>query len=330
MRVAILGAGAIGGCLAISLAEAGCDITLLARGTHLDAIRKSGLRVIDAEGGETSRQMAAVDDPANLGPQDLLISTLKAPALPQVLKGVPETVRQSVPLLTAMNGVFWWYGHGFQTNFQTLDTSRLDPGGALARLTDPAKAMGAVIYSTNEVIAPGVVRNRSATNRLVIGPSHPDQVDRVAEIFAPLSSARFAFEVVADVRKRMWHKLLRNLSSAPISVLTAARVREINEYPETLGLARALFLEGAEVAAAHGFSGLSHEVDSVLSAGTGALQRPSMRQDLDLRRPMEVDSILRIVQDFARQAAVPVPVLDMIIPLVILRARTAGCYPPSA
>ncbi|TGD41740.1 2-dehydropantoate 2-reductase [Pseudotabrizicola sediminis] len=329
MRVAILGAGATGGCLAISLAEAGCDVTLLARGAHFDAIRQSGLRLIDAEGGEITRQMKAVDDPADLGPQDLLISTLKAPALPLVLGKVPETLRRNVPLLTAMNGVFWWYGHGFQPQSRALDTSRLDPAGQMSLLTDPGAAMGAVIYSTNEVVAAGVVRNRSKTNRLVIGSSQPDRTDHVAALFQRLSSPRFEFEVVADIRRRMWHKLLRNLSSAPISVLTAARVREINDDPQVLGLARALFLEGAQVAAAHGFSGLSADVEDVVSPGVGALQRPSMRQDLDLRRPMEIDSILRIVQDFGRQSDVYVPVLDMIVPLVILRARTAGCYPPA-
>lgn len=327
MHVAILGAGAIGGCLAAGLAGAGHRVSLLARGAHLAAIQARGLRFIRADGAETVLALHATDDPSQLGAPDLLISTLKAPALADVLTALPRSLLNDAPLITAMNGVFWWYGEGFAPGGRTPDTARLDPQGRLAALVDPARVIGAVIYATNEVIEPGVVANRSAQNRFVLGAPDPARTGWLRDLIAPLSGPLVTFEAQADIRRELWRKLLRNLSSAPLSVLTAARVREIYADPEVAAIARALFLEGAAVAAAHGIDGLGDDVDQVVRAGAGALQRPSMRQDLDRRRPMEIDTLLLIVRDFARQADVATPVLEMIVALVTLRAREAGCYP---
>jgi 2-dehydropantoate 2-reductase len=327
VRVAILGAGAIGGCVAAGLVEAGHTVTLLTRGAHLVAIRSVGLRLVDAEGRDTLVPVAATDDPEELGPQDLIISTLKAPGLPQVLEALPPGFLRQTPLMTAMNGVFWWYGHDFSPGGASPETARLDPGGRLSRLVDPAHAIGAVIHSTNEVIEPGVVKNRSKRNRLIIGAPDDGGTQLATRLAGELTGDRVVFEPVADIRRHMWRKLLRNLSSAPLSVLTAATVRDLNADPYVAVLARALFLEGAAVAATHGFGGLADEVDAAFAPGAGAAQKPSMRQDLELGRPMELDSILRIVQDFARQAGVAVPVLDTVLPLVSLRARMAGCDP---
>jgi len=327
MRIAILGAGAIGGCLAAGLTEAGAQVSILARGDHLAAIRADGLRFIRPDGAQTVLDLPATDDPSELGDQDLLISTLKTPALADVLASLPAALLRDTPLITAMNGVFWWYGHGFSPRGQKPDTSRLDPGGRLSRLVDPENVIGAVIYSTNQVISPGVVQNRSTGNRFVLGTPDPAQTGRLERLIAPLSGGLVTLQAEPDIRRQMWHKLLRNLSSAPLSVVTAARVREIYGDRDVAVLARALFLEGAAVAQAHDIAGLADEVDQAVKPGSGALQQPSMRQDLELRRPMEIDSLLAIVQDFARQSGVAVPVLDTVLALVKLRARVAGCYP---
>ncbi|MFN4170317.1 MAG: ketopantoate reductase family protein [Pseudorhodobacter sp.] len=321
MRVAILGAGAIGGFLASALAESGLIVTVLARGPHLDAIKSSGLRLRDASGQEIVTRPAATDDPAALGRQDLLITTLKAPALASVLATLPAELRQGVPVIMAMNGVFWWYGQDFRAGGRPVDTQRLDPGGRLAAMLDPAQALGAVIYSTNQVIEPGLVLNRSPKNRYVLGG--PTPIPGLEDLAARLSGPRVLFEPAADIRRQMWHKLLRNLSSAPVSVLTGARVRDINDDPGTAAIARALFLEGAAVAQSHGFAGLADEVDSVVAPGQGALQQPSMRQDLNLARPLEIETMLAIVQDFGRGAGVATPVLDTVVPMIRLADRIA-------
>lgn len=317
MRIAILGAGAVGGFLAVALTEAGHTVTVLARGAHLAAIRASGLRLRDASGAETVARLYATDDPAALGPQDLLVTTLKAPALADVLAQTPPASLRQAPVVTAMNGVFWWYARDFAPCAGVA--SRLDPGGRLTALLDPAQALGAVIHSTNQVIEPGLVLNRSAQNRFLIGGPGPAAAP--GEMARALSGPRARFEAAGDIRREMWRKLLRNLSSAPISVLTGARVREINDDPETARLARALFLEGAAVAESHGFHSLGEDVATVIAAGQGALQQPSMRQDLNLGRPMEIDAILGAVQDFGRAAGVATPVLDMVLPLVALADR---------
>ena len=324
MRIAILGAGATGGLLAVALSEQGHDVSVLVRGPHLAAIAADGLCLRDPSGQETVIRLLATDDPTQLGPQDVLITTLKAPALAAVIRDLPETLR-GLPVIMAMNGVFWWYGIGFQPQGVPVDCSLLDPGAVLAGLTDPAQIQGAIIYATNQVVAPGVVQNRSMSNRFLIGGPVPSDLSQ--SLATRLTSARADVVVAEDIRRQMWHKLLRNLSSAPISVLTGARVREINGNADTAQLARALFLEGAAVAASHGFAGLADEVDTVIAPGKGALQVPSMRQDYDLGRPMEIDSMLWIVQQFARAAGVATPVLDSVLPLVILAAQTTGCYP---
>lgn len=324
MRIAILGAGATGGLLGVALAEAGHDVSLLVRGRHLGAIKAHGLLLRDVSGQETVCRFHATDDPSRLGPQDVLITTLKAPALAQVIRALPEELR-ACPVIMAMNGVFWWYGIGFEPTGQPLDCSLLDPGAILAGLLDPAQIQGAIIYATNQVVEPGIVQNRSATNRFALGGPVPSALSQ--RLASSLSGPRAEFTVADDIRRQMWHKLLRNLSSAPISVLTGSRVRDINENADTATLARALFLEGAAIAASHGFTGLADEVDTVIAPGKGALQVPSMRQDFDLGRPMEIDSILGMVQQFARAAGVATPVLDTVLPLVVLAAQTVGCYP---
>lgn len=324
MRVAILGAGATGGLLAVALAEAGHEVSLLVRGPHLTAIATDGLCLCDPAGQKTVIRPHSTDDPAQLGPQDVLITTLKAPALAAVMQSLPRPLR-GLPVIMAMNGVFWWYGIEFQPKGVPLDCRLLDPGAALSGLLDPAQVQGAIIYATNQVVAPGIVQNRSPSNRFAIGGPVPSNLSQT--LADQLTSDRAQFVVAEDIRRQMWHKLLRNLSSAPISVLTGARVRDINADPDTARLARALFLEGAAIAASHGFTGLADDVELVIAPGKGANQVPSMRQDFDLRRPMEIDSMLRIVQHFARMADVPVPFLESFLPLVILAARTAGCYP---
>lgn len=324
MRIAILGAGATGGLWAGALAEAGHDVSVLVRGPHLAAIAADGLCLRDASGHDTVIRLHATDVPAQLGPQDVLITTLKAPALASVIRELPDALR-GLPTIMAMNGVFWWYGIGFRPQGMPVDCTLLDPGAMLAGLLDPAQVQGAVIYATNQVIAPGVVQNRSASNRFAIGG--PVSSDLSQSLATRLTTVRAEVAVAEDIRHQMWHKLLRNLSSAPISVLTGARVREINGNSDTAQLARALFLEGAAVAASHGFTGLADEVETVIGPGKGALQVPSMRQDFDLGRPMEIDSMLRIVQQFARAAGVATPGLDTVLPLIVLAAQTAGCYP---
>jgi len=325
MRIMIVGAGAVGGFLASAIHEAGHTVSLVARGTHLHAIQEHGLKVLRPNGKSTVAHLAADADPRVLGTQDLIITTLKAPALPGVLPRLNDILTPTTPIITAMNGVFWWYANGM-TRTPRPDTSRLDPEGLIAGHLHGKTCLGMVVHSTNEVIEPGVVQNRSSGNRFVVGGPSTNSVDGVRDMLSQLTLSDTVIEVVDDVRPNLWHKLLRNLSTAPISVLTGAQAFGVINDADASEVARALFLEGAAVAASHGFAGLGEDVDAVVSPGKGARQKPSMSQDIDKGRPLEIDSILRIVQDFARQSDLSTPALDTVLSLVMLRARTAGCY----
>lgn len=326
MRIGIVGAGAVGGYLAARLAGAGHAVSLVARGAHLAAIRERGL-TLDAPDGRLTVRVEASDNPAELGPQDLVVTSAKTPALPQLVAGIGPLLGKDTPIVTAMNGVFWWYGHNFEPGGRSPATSRLDPEGRLAAAIPAERALGMIVYSSNEVTAPGVVRNSSARNRYLVGAADPAGLDRAAAVARALDGAGFAIEAVADIRRAMWTKLVRNLSTAPVSVLTGATALEIIDDSDVAPVSRALFEEGAAVAAAHGFEGLSDEASSVFATGAGAAQKPSMRQDLERGRPLEIDSLLRIVQDFARERSVATPTLDAVLALVIQRARLAGLYP---
>ena len=325
MRVMIVGAGAVGGFLASAFHEAGHTVSVVARGPHLHAIQKNGLRVLTPDGQETVAHLAANEELRELGTQDLVITTLKAPALPGILPKLGDVMASNVPIITAMNGVFWWYANGMK-QVPEPDTSRLDPDGLIAKQLINKTCLGMVVHSTNEVIEPGVVQNRSPNNRFVVGGPSAASVVGVRDLLSQLTLSNTVIDVVDDVRPIMWRKLLRNLTTAPISVLTSAQAFDVINDADANKVARALFLEGAAVAASHGFTGLADEVDAVFSPGKGARQKPSMSQDIDKGRPLEIDSILRVVQDFARQSDIPTPTLDTVLGLVILRARLADCY----
>lgn len=330
MRILILGAGAVGGFLASVFHGNGHQVSVLARGAHLAAIKAHGLRVRSHDGKTVCCPVTATEDSGTLGPQDLVVTAVKAPALAGLLTKVAGLLQDGTPVITAMNGVFWWYGLGFDINGIVPDTRRLDPDGVIAALVSPDQAVGMVIHSTNQVIEPGLVQNRSPRNRFVIGAATQAGARQIEPMLRVLSAPDTVFELEDDLRRTMWHKLLRNLSSAPASVLTGGLAYDVLNDPDTKPVARALFLEGAAVARSHGFDGLADDVSKAFSPGSGARQKPSMSQDIDLGRPMEIDNILRIVQDFARQSGVPTPTLDVVIGLVILRARLAGCYPTVA
>ena len=330
MRILILGAGAVGGFLASVFHGNGHEVSVLARGAHLAAIRNRGLRVRRSNGQLVCCQVTASDHPTAFGPQDLVITAVKAPALEGLLTQVATLIQEGTPVITAMNGVFWWYSLDFDIDGIVPDTRRLDPKGVIASHVPPDQAVGMVIHSTNQVVEPGLVQNRSSRNRFIIGAATPAGASRIHPMLPSLSAPGVQFELEDDLRRAMWHKLLRNLSSAPTSALTGGLAYDVMNDPDAKPIARALFLEGAAVARSHGFDGLADDVAKVFSPGSGAKQKPSMSQDVDLGRPMEIDNILRTVQDFARQFGVPTPTLDVVVGLVILRARLAGSYPTVA
>jgi 2-dehydropantoate 2-reductase len=346
MRICIFGAGAVGSFLAARLANAGKQVSIVARGAHLAAIQKDGLR-LEAPDGEITVRLPASDSPAALGQQDLVIVSTKTPALPQVAATIAPLLHEKTAVAFAINGVFWFYGDGFAPNGIKPDTARLDRDGALHRLIGVERSLGMVVRSSNEVVAPGVVRNESVSNSFVIGEAMPGRAedrasalaaalvgeampgraeDRASALAAALDGSGFVCKPHGDIRQDMWAKLVRNSASSPLCCLTGSDVASAYGDPEIGAMATALMRETASVAEAHGFPGLLADPTEALRMGLALHHKPSMLQDLERGRAMEIDSQLAILLDLARQAKVAMPVMEKLLPMLKLRARTAGCY----
>lgn len=326
MRIAIFGAGAVGGYLAAQLARAGRDVAVVARGEQLAAIRRSGL-TLETPTETFTTPVEASDDPAAIGPADIVLVTLKTTANPAVAGAIGPLLRPETEVVFAQNGIFWWYGHGFDPGVP-MASARLDPGGRLAAAIGPERAMGCVIYSPNEVVAPGhiVCTLRDCHFHFGAATPRPAAVAKVAEA---LGGAGFRVEQPADIRRTMWAKLLVNLSTAPLCTLTRATAAGLDAEPGMTGVAKNLVLDGMAVAAAHGFAELGIDPDALARPGGRFPHKPSMLQDLERGRPLEIDTMLGAVQDFARAAEVSTPTLDVVTALLTQLARTKGLYPPA-
>lgn len=326
MRICIFGAGAVGSFLAARLAQAGRDVSVVARGPHLAAIQRDGLR-LQALDGEMTVRLPAAEDPAALGAQDLVIVSLKTPALAQAAATMAPLLHAETAVAFALNGIFWFYGDGFAPQGTTPDTARLDRDGTLHRLIGARRSLGMVVLSPNTLVAPGVVRNDRTGNAFVLGEALADRRDRAPSLAALLDNPGFACRATTDIRREMWLKLIRNAASSPICCLTGLTVAQAYGDPAVRALAVALMRETLAVAVAHGFTELPADPPSDIQSGLALHHKPSMLQDLELGRAMEIDSQLAILQDLARQAGVATPVTDTLLPLVIARARAAGSYP---
>ncbi len=319
MRICVFGAGSIGGLVAAQLARAGRDVSVIARGPHLQAIRTGGLRLRTPE-GEVATRPRATDDPAELGAQDLVVVATKTTALPRVAAGIAPLLHAGTRVAFAVNGVFWFYAHGLAA---APDVRRLDPGGVVAASIGADRALGLVVHASAEVVEPGLVVNPNG-GRMLVGDATPGRLDRAEAAATALDCPGLSVTATADLRQAMWAKLARNVGSSPVACLTGADSHAIAAMPALEPIGQALRRETLAVAAAQGYPGITLEAGRTTSS---APIKPSMLQDLERGRPMEIETQLGIVQDLARQTGVPTSVLDILLPMLVLRARVAGCLP---
>lgn len=324
MKVCVYGAGAIGGHLAGRLARGGATVSVVARGAHLQAIRAGGLRV-HAPGEDWTCHPAATDDPAELGPQDMVLVATKAPALPSVAANIAPLLGPDTPVAFFMNGIPWWYWHaqGGPNDGDTI--SRLDPNGALAATVGMRRAIGGVVYSSCTVTEPGTVHVEHARNRLVVGEPDGTLSPRVQALSALLEQGGMQMEVTPRIRDAVWAKLLLNLGSGMLGVLTASAPSGFYAEPAAREATRSILAEAARLAAAMGCP-VVPDVEGQIGNGAKSNHRTSILQDLELGRPMEVDALYSVPLDMARAAGVATPTLDLLAAMVRVRARTAGLY----
>lgn len=325
MKICIFGAGAIGGYLAAKLVQAGgAEVSIVARGPHLAAVQADGLTLIE-EGGEVTVPVRAVQDAAELGPQDYVIVTLKAHSVPAVVPAMQPLLGPGTTIVSGVNGVPWWYFHKLGGPLDGTRLESVDPGGVQWDGFGPDRVLGCVVYPAAEVIRPGVVRHVEG-NRFSLGEPDGSKSDRAVALSELLGKAGLKAPVRPKLRDEIWVKLWGNLSFNPISALTHATLDELCTDPGTRAVARNMMLEAQAIAEALGVTfpiDVERRIDG--GAAVGA-HRTSMLQDLTAGRPMEIDALVRSVQELGRITGLPTPTIDTVLALVALRGRVAGLY----
>ncbi|MEE9388539.1 MAG: 2-dehydropantoate 2-reductase [Paracoccaceae bacterium] len=325
MKICIYGAGAIGGYLGAKLARTDADVSLVARGPHLTAIRKGGLTLIEA-GQSHTQQITATDTPATLGVQDYVIVTLKAHSIPAIVSQMQPLLGPETTVVFAVNGVPWWYFYGLDGKFADHHLKTVDPGGEIWNGIGPERALGCVVYPACEVIKPGVVAHKSG-NRFSLGEPDGTRSARAQTLSALMVTAGLKAPVRPRLRDEIWLKLWGNASLNPISALTGLTLKQMLENPETSCIINDIMAELKVVGEALGARfGVSVEKRMAGAAAVGE-HKTSMLQDLEAGREMEIDALVSAVKELAILADCPTPTLDRVLAQVVQKARAAGCYP---
>ncbi|HER25639.1 MAG TPA: 2-dehydropantoate 2-reductase [Rhodospirillales bacterium] len=325
MKICIYGAGAIGGYLGAELARHGSDVTLIARGPHLEAMRKNGL-TLRINGEEHVTHPNCTADPAEAGPQDYVIMTLKAHSVPAVVDNMQPLLRSDTAVVMAVNGVPWWYFHKLQGEYEGHRIGCVDPGDKQWDAIGPERIIGCVVYPACEIAEPGVIRHLEG-NRFILGEPDGEKSARALALSKELIAAGFKAPVRPRIRDEIWVKLWGNLTFNPVSALTGATLDKIaGKDGETRLVCKAMMLEAQEIGERLGVK-FAVDVDRRLDGGAAVgAHKTSMLQDLELGRPMEIDALVTAVRDMGLLVGVATPVIDTILAMVRQRAREAGCY----
>ena len=323
MRICIYGAGAIGGYLGVELARAGEDVTLIARGAHLEAMRANGVRLLIG-GEERVAHPLCTDDPAEAGEQDFVIVTLKAHSAPHVVDAMQPLLGPDTAVVSAVNGVPWWYFHELDGPWEGTRLESVDPGGVQWDGIGPERAVGCVVYPATEVVEPGVIRHLDG-NRFTLGEPSGEKTDRVQALSKALIGAGFRAPI-RSIRDEIWVKLWGNLSFNPISALTLETLDVVATDPGTRAVSKAMMLEARAIGERLGVRfkvEVERRIDGAAAVGA---HKTSMLQDLERGRAMEIDALVSAVQEMGRLVDVPTPTIDVVLSLVRQRAHVAGAY----
>ena len=325
MKVCIYGAGAIGGWLGMALAQAGNTVSMVARGPTLRALQHEGLRMRRADGTLAQAPVTAHDSPAALGAQDLVVVAVKAPALPDIAQAMAPLLGPDTMVLTAMNGVPWWFLDGFGGAVQGHALQSVDAGGAIARAIPTHHVVGSVVHTSCSLEAPGCVRQHFG-NRLIVGEPGGSQSARVLAIADMLQRGGIDVEVSGSIHKDIWFKLWGNLTMNPISALTGATTDRILDDPLVCALVSAVMLEAKAIGEKLGLPIDQQPEDRhAVTRKLGAF-KTSMLQDVEAGKPLEIDALVGAVRELGQITHTPTPHTDALLGLTRLMARTRGLY----
>ena len=324
MKICVYGAGAIGGHLASRLNRGGAQVSVLARGPHLAAIRENGLTVHAVDGVHTAR-LHATDSPAELGPQDAVFVTVKAPALPQIAAGIGPLLGRDTAVAFVMNGIPWWYFDHLPGPHTGKSLPRVDPGDLLRKALGPGRAIGGVVYSASAVTEPGVIEVEQPKSRIILGEPDGTMSDRVVTLAGLITQGGISGEATPAIRTEIWNKLISNLAGGTLAVLTGSAPQTVYAEPAAVAASLAAMREATAIAQALGADPTTNHEARVKSQSSMA-HKPSILQDLEAGRPMEIDGMFDAPLALARLAGVATPTLDLLVALCKVRASSAGLY----
>ncbi len=323
-RVAIVGAGAIGGWLGALLAQAGCAVSALARGDTLAALQRGGLQ-LHQDGKTISAPVQAAASAAALGVQDLVIVAVKAPALAGVVRGIAPLIGRHTVVLTAMNGVPWWFFSGFGGERAGTRLQAVDPDGEIERAVPARHVIGGVVHASCSVDAPGVIRHHFG-NGLIVGEPSGEASGRVAALAALLQRAGINATVSPQIQKDIWYKLWGNMTVNPVSALTGATTDRILGDDLVRGFISSVMLEARTIGERIGIPIDQQPEDRhAVTLKLGAF-KTSMLQDVEAKKPVELDALVAVVRELGQLTGVPTPFTDALLGLSRLQAQTLGLY----
>jgi len=322
MKICVVGAGAIGGLLAVRLAKSGALVTVVDRGAHLQAIQRNGLKLLMADGSEhLTRSLEATANIGNAGPQDVVILAVKTQILPAIAPQLGSLMNDDTVILPMQNGLPWWYFQKAGGEYDGRRIECLDPDGRLAAHVDVDRVLGCVVFPAGEVVSPGVVRHTEG-NRFPLGELDGSDSARARALVEMFTDAGFKSFVLDDIRAEIWLKLLGNLSFNPISALTHATLEDICRYPPSRALAKSLMQEAQAVANSLGIT-LRVSIDKrIAGAEKIGSHKTSMLQDVEAGRGLELEAIMGAVAELACLTGIATPGIDAIYALVKLLDKT--------
>ncbi len=323
MKICIFGAGAIGGFVAAHLASvAGLEVSVVARGAHLAAIRGRGLRVVSPQ-GEKHATVHATDRPEELGPQDVVFITLKQHQVTSALAGLAALLGPATAVMPPTTGIPYWYFHGLTGPLENRQIERLDPKGLQWQALAPERVIGCVYWVACEVTAPGVIHHDGSLARFPIGEPDGSNSERIGQLAAALNAAGLDAPVVPDIRAWIWAKMISSLCWNPVAVLTLATLAELNAQPDVVAIVRRMMAEADALAVRLGVERMPLSIDERIAAARKAGDhRMSMLQDLQRGRPLEIDVLVDSIEAMRDLAQSPTPTIDDVYALLRLRATT--------
>lgn len=320
MKIAIFGAGAIGSTLAVRLHQAGAEVCVIARGSKLAAIKAKGLTLIGA-GQRTTVHPFATADAREAGPQDYVFVALKAHTMLDAALDIAALLGPQTALITAMNGIPYWYFYGIDSPWRDRRVEAVDPGGAVWRLLPPNQAIGCVLYPWAELLEPGIVE-QSVSNRLVIGEPDGSKSERIQALARIMHQGGIDAPITETIRDELWLKLWGNLSMNPLSALTGAKIGRLASDPDLRAVARAMMLEAQAAAEALGIRFPITVEQRIDIGGLGGQRKTSMLRDLEEGRSLEIEPLLGAVVELAGLVGHQLPLCRAILALTRERGRT--------